>query len=86
MQKSLADIKQSLDAHLGKRLHVKANGGRKKTVEFAGILRETYKAIFVVELDRKEDEFKRVSYSYTDILTESVEVTFLEDPQVVGVK
>ncbi|CDZ99561.1 hypothetical protein BN1050_00165 [Metalysinibacillus saudimassiliensis] len=86
MPKSLADIKQSLDAHLGKRLHVKANGGRKKTVEFAGILRETYKAIFVVELDRKEDEFKRVSYSYTDILTESVEVTFLEDPQVVGVK
>ena len=70
----------------GKRLHVKANGGRKKTVEFAGILRETYKAIFVVELDRKEDEFKRVSYSYTDILTESVEVTFLEDTQVVGVK
>ncbi|KFL42982.1 ABC transporter permease [Lysinibacillus sp. BF-4] len=86
MPKSLADIKQSLDAHLGKRLHVKANGGRKKTVEFAGILRETYKAIFVVELDRKEDEFKRVSYSYTDILTESVEVTFLEDPQVVGAK
>ena len=86
MPKSLADIKQSLDAHLGKRLHVKANGGRKKTVEFAGILRETYKAIFVVELNRKEDEFKRVSYSYTDILTESVEVTFLEDPQVVGVK
>ncbi|HJH10121.1 MAG TPA: ABC transporter permease [Metalysinibacillus jejuensis] len=86
MPKSLADIKQSLDAHLGKRLHVKANGGRKKTVEFAGILRETYKAIFVVELDRKEDEFKRVSYSYTDILTESVEVTFLEDTQVVGVK
>ncbi|GGG33281.1 protein Veg [Lysinibacillus alkalisoli] len=86
MPKSLADIKQSLDAHLGKRLRVRANGGRKKTVEFAGVLRETYNAIFVVELERKEDELKRVSYSYTDILTESVEVTFLDEAQVIGAK
>ncbi|ETT88320.1 Veg family protein [Viridibacillus sp. FSL R5-0477] len=79
MPKTLADIKKSLDCHLGRRLQLKANGGRKKTVERAGILRETYRAVFVVDLDQDENAFERVSYSYTDILTEAVEITFDDD-------
>lgn len=79
MPKTLADIKQSLECHLGKRLQLKANGGRKKTVECEGVLSEVYRAIFVVELDQADNSCKRVSYSYTDILTEAVEITFLDD-------
>ena len=79
MPKTLADIKKSLDAHLGKRLQLRANGGRKKTVECEGVLRETYHAIFVIELNQEDNACKRVSYSYTDILTEAVEITFLDD-------
>lgn len=84
MPKTLSDIKKSLDAQLGKRLHLKANGGRKKTVESEGVLRETYKAIFVVDLVQEKNAVKRVSYSYTDVLTESVEITFLEEAQPVA--
>ncbi|MCI2256848.1 Veg family protein [Domibacillus sp. 8LH] len=76
MPKTLADIKKTLDCHLGKRLLLKANGGRRKTVERSGILTETYPAVFVVELDQDENSFERVSYSYADILTETVELTF----------
>ncbi|MBD7986048.1 Veg family protein [Sporosarcina sp. Sa2YVA2] len=79
MPKTLADIKKSLDDHLGKRLHLRANGGRKKTIEREGVLRETYRAVFVVELDQDENAFERVSYSYADILTEAVEITVLDD-------
>ena len=79
MPKTLADIKKSLDAHLGKRLQLRANGGRKKTVECEGVLSETYHAIFVIELNQEDNACKRVSYSYTDILTEAVEITFLDD-------
>lgn len=79
MPKTLADIKKSLDGNLGKRLQLKANGGRKKTVECEGVLSETYHAIFVVELNQEDNACKRVSYSYTDILTEAVEITFLDD-------
>lgn len=86
MPKTLADIKKSLDCHLGKRLQLKANGGRKKTVECAGVLLETYRAIFVVELDQEDDTCKRVSYSYTDILTEAVEITFLDEAQAAVAK
>ncbi|GLC90386.1 biofilm formation stimulator Veg [Lysinibacillus piscis] len=86
MPKTLADIKKSLDCHLGKRLHLRANGGRKKTLESAGVLRETYRAIFVVDLEQEDDTCKRVSYSYTDILTEAVEITFLDETKAAIAK
>ena len=79
MPKTLADIKTALDSNLGKRLLLKANGGRRKTVERFGTLAETYPAVFVIELDQDENAFERVSYSYADVLTETVELTFYED-------
>jgi uncharacterized protein Veg len=79
MPKTLADIKKALDSNLGKRLMLKANGGRRKTIERSGVLSETYQAVFVVELDQDENAFERVSYSYADILTETVELTFYDD-------
>lgn len=79
MPKTLADIKKALDAQVGKRLQLKANGGRKKTVECEGVLSETYHAVFVIELNQEDNACKRVSYSYTDILTEAVEITFFDD-------
>ncbi|MDZ5713783.1 biofilm formation stimulator Veg [Jeotgalibacillus haloalkalitolerans] len=79
MPKTLADIKKALDVNLGKRLLLKANGGRRKTIERSGVLTETYPSIFIVELDQDENAFERVSYSYTDVLTEAVELTFIEE-------
>ncbi len=78
MPKTLADIKKLLDSHLGKRLHLKVNGGRRRTIERTGVLSETYRAVFVVELDQEESSFERVSYSYADILTDAVEITVLD--------
>jgi uncharacterized protein Veg len=60
---------------------LKANGGRKKTIERTGVLAETYPAVFVIELDQDENSFERVSYSYADILTQTVQLTFYEDKQ-----
>ena len=79
MPKSLNDIKQILDSHLGQKLLLKANGGRRKTIERSGVLAETYPSVFVVELDQDENSFERVSYSYADVLTETLELTFTEE-------
>ncbi|AZU59847.1 MULTISPECIES: biofilm formation stimulator Veg [Neobacillus] len=79
MTKTLADIKKALDSNLGKRLLLKANGGRRKTIERSGVLAETYPSVFVIELDQEENAFERVSYSYADVLTETVQITFYED-------
>ncbi|MEH6943986.1 biofilm formation stimulator Veg [Bacillus sp. JJ722] len=79
MPKTLADIKKALDSNLGKRLVLKANGGRRKTVERFGTLAETYPSVFVIELDQDENAFERVSYSYADVLTETVQLTFFDE-------
>ncbi|WP_010285211.1 biofilm formation stimulator Veg [Bacillus timonensis] len=79
MGKTLLDIKKSLDTNLGKRLTLKANGGRRKTIERSGVLAETYPSVFVIELDQDENSFERVSYSYADILTETVQLTFFDE-------
>ncbi|MBD2872876.1 biofilm formation stimulator Veg [Paenibacillus arenilitoris] len=76
---SLLDIKRSLEAHVGSKIRLRANGGRRKTIERTGTLEEIYPSVFIVKLDEEQHAFKRVSYSYADILTESVEVTVCND-------
>ncbi|HLQ72888.1 MAG TPA: Veg family protein [Bacillota bacterium] len=84
--KTLVEIKQGLESQVGKRLKLTANGGRRRTVIRSGVLSETYPSVFVVELDQEENAFERVSYSYADVLTEAVELSFLEDSKMVPVE
>lgn len=79
MPKTLIDIKKILDCQLGNQVILRANGGRKKLVERRGTLRETYPSVFIVELDQEEHNFERVSYTYTDVLTSNIEMTFVND-------
>lgn len=81
---ALLDIKRSLDEHIGERILLKANGGRRKTVERTGILEETYPSVFVVKLD-DDQLFERVSYSYADILTETVELTVCKQEEQIRI-
>ncbi len=76
---ALLEIKRSLEAHVGQKIMLKANGGRRKTIERMGVLEETYPSVFIVKLDQEQHAFKRVSYSYADVLTETVEVTVCND-------
>ena len=82
--KTLKEIKRGLEGQIGRRLQLIANGGRRKTVVRSGVLSETYPAVFVVELDKEENAFERVSYSYADVLTEAVELNFVEDRKKVA--
>ncbi|MDQ0340630.1 uncharacterized protein Veg [Caldalkalibacillus uzonensis] len=76
---ALIDIKRNLDQYIGRRITLKANGGRRKTIQRSGVLEETYPSVFIVKLDEDQHAFKRVSYSYADILTETVELTVCAD-------
>ncbi len=70
----LDQIKLNLEACIGKKIKLKANKGRKKIIEAEGVLENTYPKVFVVKLD-KSSAVKRMSYTYADILTETVELT-----------
>lgn len=77
MPKDLVDIKSILDNKLGKEIIVTVQMGRKKKKERKGILRETYRSVFVVDLDQAENAIGRLSFSYRDVLTNSVELEFI---------
>ncbi|MBU9710157.1 Veg family protein [Evansella tamaricis] len=82
MAKTLIEIKKSLDENVGKRITIQANGGRRKMIERSGLLEGTYPSVFTIKLDQDEYAVERISYSYTDILTETVKLTLDEDSLV----
>ncbi|MDH7578314.1 MAG: Veg family protein [Bacillota bacterium] len=73
-KEALAEIRQDLETFIGTRVKLRSYKGRNKVVEREGVLERTYPNIFVVKLDEKRVQ-RRVSFSYTDVLTESVELT-----------
>ena len=81
MPTSINTIKHKLDSHLGDTLTVVAQAGRKKARKRRGILRETFPAVFVVDLDQDQNNFKHVSYSYTDLLTKNIALEFDDEAE-----
>lgn len=75
----LWEIKRDLESHIGSKIKLKANKGRKKVLEREGVLERTYPNIFIVKLDEQDSSERRVSYSYTDLLTEAVELVLCSD-------
>ncbi|NBI06242.1 Veg family protein [Senegalia massiliensis] len=75
---TLDQIKENVAVHIGEKVRLKANKGRKKTTIREGILENAYPSIFVVKIEGGYNSVRRVSYSYSDILTETVEVTLCD--------
>lgn len=67
-------IKRNIEDHLGEKVILKANSGRKRVVVNNGIIEKTYPSIFVVRLD--SDTQRKVTYSYSDVLTKTVQLVF----------
>ncbi|NJP39017.1 Veg family protein [Alkalicoccus luteus] len=86
MAKTLAEIKQSLEANVGKEITIHANGGRKKTIERSGLLEGIYPSVFTVKLDKEQYSIERLSYSYTDVLTETVKLSVPDGSELDGVQ
>ena len=68
-------IRDDLNECLGTRLKVRANKGRKIVIENLAVLEETYPHVFVVRVETKTAPDQRVSYSYADIITKTVELS-----------
>jgi uncharacterized protein Veg len=84
-KKVLADIKRDLEPFVGNKIKLRANRGRKKVIERTGVLESTYPNIFVVRLDEKQIE-RRITFSYADILTNSVQLTVFKEDDNIGIK
>jgi len=73
-------VRQEIDNYVGSKVRIRANKGRKKIVVKEGTIKSTYPSIFVVTLDDTSQKQERVvTYSYTDILTHTVELSLCQD-------
>lgn len=76
---NVAKIRKDLEGCIGKKVVLRANKGRKKTTVREGILESAYPSLFVVRVSNEYDSIRRVSYTYSDVLTSTVEITICED-------
>lgn len=71
-------IRTDLEGLMGTRMRLRANMGRSKILEREGILEQTHPSLFVIRVEEKRDRTARVSYSYVDVLTGTVELSHCE--------
>ena len=66
----------------GKKVTVKANMGRGRIIERAGILIQAHPALFVVEVNERRGRSARQTHKYVDILTGTVQL-YNEDGELL---
>ena len=81
----LTKIKSNIEKCVGEKIQLKANRGRRKSFIKEGVLESTYPSIFTVKFENDYDMTRRVSYSYTDILTKAVEIVRCRDNKSIQV-
>ena len=81
LPKNINEIKQELENRVGQKVLVTAQAGRKRGAKHHGILSKTYPAIFVVHVNEGQGAISRISYSYTDLLTENISIDFEDEAQ-----
>ncbi len=77
---TLMEIKKSIESCLGEKVVLRTNRGRKKVNVREGIIKDAYPSIFIVKVDSGLMSERTISYSYSDVLTETVEIK-LNDAQ-----
>jgi len=78
-------IKKNIETCVGKRVQLKANKGRKKAFIKEGVIENSYPSIFIVRFENDYETTRRVSYSYTDVLTKAVELVVYNGDKAVKV-
>ncbi|RCW54655.1 MULTISPECIES: Veg family protein [Halanaerobium] len=85
MEENVLDkIKEEVKSFVGHRVSVKANRGRRKAVEKEGVLEKTHENVFVVRI-KDHNQIRRLSYTYSDLLTDDVVVMSKDDEVKIGV-
>lgn len=67
----ITNLKTDINEMIGQKIIVKGSLGRSKTFEKEATIEKAYPNIFVIKY---EEENRNVTYSYTDVLTRTVEV------------
>ena len=70
-KKDITDLKTDIGEKIGQKIIVKGSLGRSKSFEKEATIEKVYSNIFIIKYNENN---QNVSYSYTDILTRTVDV------------
>lgn len=74
-RETLTQIRREIESYLGEQVVLKTNKGRKKIKVRQGVIEDAFPSVFTVRLDGGTFSERRISYSYCDVLTETVEIS-----------
>jgi len=74
----IALVRDDIQKIVGSKVSIETNKGRHKSVVNQGIISNVYPSIFTVQLDEGSETSRKLSFSYTDVLTNTVEITLCE--------
>lgn len=81
---SLIKIRKDIENCIDRKVILRANKGRKRIVVREGTIESAHPNLFVVKIGNEYGSIRRVSYTYTDVLTGTVEVTLRAEPEKVS--
>ena len=79
-------MRQFIERCVGERVRLFANKGRRKAVIREGVIEHSYPSIFTIRIENEFDSTRRLSFSYTDLLTKVVELVVCKDEQIAAVQ
>ena len=71
-------VRKDIQKIIGSKVKLETNKGRHKSVISRGIVSNVYPSIFTIQLNEGPDPSRKLSFSYTDVLTNAVEITLCE--------
>ena len=75
IKKDLDAVRQDVEACIGRKVRVKTNGGRRRTIIHEGVLKECFPNVFTVSCYFDNGTTSQVvSFNYVDLLTKAVEL------------
>jgi uncharacterized protein Veg len=72
-------VRNDIQRIIGSTVQLETNKGRHKSVISRGVISNVYPSIFTVQLSGGVSPARNLSFSYTDVLTNTVEITLCED-------
>lgn len=82
---TLSEIRKSVESCIGSKVLLRTNKGKRKVNVKEGIIEDAFPSVFIVKVNAGMDTERRVSYSYSDILTDTVEVTICDSSRTINV-
>lgn len=76
-EKDLINAKNSVEQHIGSKVRVRHNSGKKRQKAKDGILLSAYKSVFLINIQVDDNIYTSTSYTYKDLLTENITITVI---------